>query len=167
MLSILCVRLTIKVKAGIPESFKVGWYPSQKTGSSHLKVFVLALYKVPSLAWVPLPGIADDRCIIMCKESIPLEIIQRREITKKKRPCALFFIAFRTRNIRCCFCFFTCTLPYRSLVRNFQGNILYINFVNYHTSSTRSVIQGSMSSSLKNQDEHLSKMDKSVGLAAF
>ena len=27
MLSILCVRLTIKVKAGIPESFKVGWYP--------------------------------------------------------------------------------------------------------------------------------------------
>ena len=26
MLSILCVRLTIKVKVGIPESFKVGWY---------------------------------------------------------------------------------------------------------------------------------------------
>ena len=26
-LSILCVRLTIKVKVGIPESFKVGWYP--------------------------------------------------------------------------------------------------------------------------------------------
>ena len=37
MLSILCVRLTIKVKAGIPESFKVGWYPPKKTGSSHLK----------------------------------------------------------------------------------------------------------------------------------
>ena len=36
-LSILCVRLTIKVKVGIPESFKVGWYPPQKTGSSHLK----------------------------------------------------------------------------------------------------------------------------------
>ena len=36
MLSILCVRLTIKVKAGIPESFKVGWYPPKKTGSSHL-----------------------------------------------------------------------------------------------------------------------------------
>ena len=30
MLSILCVRLTIKVKAGIPESFKVGWYPPKK-----------------------------------------------------------------------------------------------------------------------------------------
>ena len=37
MLSILCVRLRIKVKVGIPESFKVGWYPPQKkTGSSHL-----------------------------------------------------------------------------------------------------------------------------------
>ena len=37
MLSILCVRLTIKLKVGIPESFKVGWYPPKKTGSSHLK----------------------------------------------------------------------------------------------------------------------------------
>ena len=37
MLSILRVRLTIKVKVGIPESFKVGWYPPKKTGSSHLK----------------------------------------------------------------------------------------------------------------------------------
>ena len=27
MLSILYVRLTIKVKMGVPESFKVGWYP--------------------------------------------------------------------------------------------------------------------------------------------
>ena len=36
MLSILCVRLAIKVKVGIPESFKVGWYPPKKTGSSHL-----------------------------------------------------------------------------------------------------------------------------------
>ena len=38
MLSIVCVRLTIKVKVGIPESFKVGWYPSKKTGSSHLNL---------------------------------------------------------------------------------------------------------------------------------
>ena len=37
MLSILCVRLTIKVKEGIPESFKVGWYRQKITGSSHLK----------------------------------------------------------------------------------------------------------------------------------
>ena len=46
MLSILCVRLTIKVKVGIPESFKTGWYPPppQKkiTGSSHLN----SMYKV-------------------------------------------------------------------------------------------------------------------------
>ena len=41
MLSILCVRLTIKVKVGIKESFKVGWYPLQKNGSSHLKVALL------------------------------------------------------------------------------------------------------------------------------
>ena len=38
MLSILCVRLTIKVNVGIPESFKVGWYPPKKTGSSHFKL---------------------------------------------------------------------------------------------------------------------------------
>ena len=30
MLSIECVRRTIKEKLGIPESFKVGWYPPQK-----------------------------------------------------------------------------------------------------------------------------------------
>ena len=38
MLSILCVRLAIKVKVGIPESFKVGGYSPQKTGSSHLNL---------------------------------------------------------------------------------------------------------------------------------
>ena len=32
MLSILCVRLTIKVKVAISESFKVGWYPPKKLG---------------------------------------------------------------------------------------------------------------------------------------
>ena len=37
MLSILCVRLTIKVKVGIPESFKVGWYPPKKLGRVTLK----------------------------------------------------------------------------------------------------------------------------------
>ena len=39
MLSMLYVRLTTKVKVGIPESFKVGWYPAKITGSSHLKDF--------------------------------------------------------------------------------------------------------------------------------
>ena len=42
MLSILFVRLTIKVKVGIPESFKVGWYPPKKTGSSHLSLLLSA-----------------------------------------------------------------------------------------------------------------------------
>ena len=37
MLFILSVTLTIKVKAGIPESFKVGLYHQKITGSSHLK----------------------------------------------------------------------------------------------------------------------------------
>ena len=37
MLSMLYVGLTIKLKVGIPESFKVGWYPLKITGSRHLK----------------------------------------------------------------------------------------------------------------------------------
>ena len=37
MLSMLHVRLTIKEKVGIPESFNIGWYPHRITGSSHLK----------------------------------------------------------------------------------------------------------------------------------
>jgi len=41
MLSILCVRLKIKVKVGMPESFKVGWYPPKITGSSHLNLQIM------------------------------------------------------------------------------------------------------------------------------
>ena len=33
----LYVRLAIKGKVGIPEKFKVGWYPHKISGSSHLK----------------------------------------------------------------------------------------------------------------------------------
>ena len=40
MLSMLYVRHTIKVKVGIPQSFKVGWYRYKITGSSHLKLIV-------------------------------------------------------------------------------------------------------------------------------
>ena len=36
LLYILCVTLTIKVKVGIPGSFKVGWYHQKITGSSYL-----------------------------------------------------------------------------------------------------------------------------------
>ena len=50
MLSMLYVRLTIKVKVGIPENLKVGWYPHKITGSSHLNlsdfvVFLIFLMK--------------------------------------------------------------------------------------------------------------------------
>ena len=45
MLSILSVSLTIKVKVGIPESFKVGRFPLKKTGSSHLKLHLKFLGK--------------------------------------------------------------------------------------------------------------------------
>ena len=46
MLSILCVRPTIKVKVGIPESFNVGWYPPKETGSSHLNEIKHEGYKL-------------------------------------------------------------------------------------------------------------------------
>ena len=52
MLSILCVRLTIKVKVGIPESFKVGWYSPKKTGSSHLKPIILATPSKPFIKFI-------------------------------------------------------------------------------------------------------------------
>ena len=60
MLSILCVRLTIKVKVGIPESFKVGWYPSKKTGSSHLKRLkdAMGLFSRPTLSPTRLQKLA-------------------------------------------------------------------------------------------------------------
>ena len=43
MLSILCVKLTIKAKVGIPESFKEGWYHQKITGSSHLKLTIFSV----------------------------------------------------------------------------------------------------------------------------
>ena len=55
MLSILCVRLTIKVKVGIPERFKVGWYPLKKTGSSHLKGLISSCNNTPPP--LVLPGL--------------------------------------------------------------------------------------------------------------
>ena len=41
MLSILYVKLTIKVKEGIPESFKVGWYLHKITGSNFPTMHVM------------------------------------------------------------------------------------------------------------------------------
>ena len=46
MLSSLCVRLTIELKVGIPESFKEGWYPHKITGSSHLNTLELLIDSV-------------------------------------------------------------------------------------------------------------------------
>ena len=43
MLSMLYVRLTIKVKLRIPESVKVGWHPHKITGSSHLNLIFMIL----------------------------------------------------------------------------------------------------------------------------
>ena len=43
MLSMLYVRLMIKVKVGIPETLKVGWYPHKITGSSHLELYYKGL----------------------------------------------------------------------------------------------------------------------------
>ena len=45
MLSMLCVRLMIKVKVGIPESFKVGWYPHKITGQG--RVTLIASHLAP------------------------------------------------------------------------------------------------------------------------
>ena len=58
MLSMLYVRLTLKVKLGIPESFKVGWYPHKLTGSSHLKFQIFLSTLLPlqyfSLSYISL-----------------------------------------------------------------------------------------------------------------
>ena len=66
MLSILCVRLTIKVKVGIPESFKVGWYPPKKTGSSHLKTVYLFLLCI----FLPLPPLPYAWGLLISHQSI-------------------------------------------------------------------------------------------------
>ena len=42
MLSMLYVKLTIKVKVGTKESFKVGWYPCKINWSSHLNLMSIA-----------------------------------------------------------------------------------------------------------------------------
>ena len=60
-LSMLYVALTIKVKVGIPESFKVGWYPHRITGSSHLTANIL-----PSYTMLPscIPQSLFHKCVL-------------------------------------------------------------------------------------------------------
>ena len=45
LLSILCVRLTVKVMVGIPEGFKVGWYPPKKVGRVTLRSLIQLVSK--------------------------------------------------------------------------------------------------------------------------
>ena len=70
MLSILCVRLTIKVKVGIPESFKVGWYPPKKTGSSHLKSSLQCMHNLYTFVmFIEIPRYLKTRLIDFCETS--------------------------------------------------------------------------------------------------
>ena len=52
----LYVRLTIKVKVGIPDSFKVGWYPPKITGWSHLKGQMNQKIDIFSFVALPSPN---------------------------------------------------------------------------------------------------------------
>ena len=79
MLSILCVRLTIKVKVGIPESFKVGWYPPKKTGSSHLKgvqVFSCQIIKLCIQAYLFLKTLILDVSVFFSQSAENLSGVQ-------------------------------------------------------------------------------------------
>ena len=74
----LYVRLTIKVKVGIPESLKAGWYPHKITGSSHLS---------SGVDWCPFPALYQK--------------------TKKCRPELAFFIQqISCKQYRHCRCFY-------------------------------------------------------------
>ena len=93
MLSILCVRLAIKVKVGMPESFKVGWYPPKKTGSSHLKCrCAFHIYNQLSgilhkIVWrlfskdFATPSLTDENTVFYTEDNAELE---RREIEQFK-----------------------------------------------------------------------------------
>ena len=93
MLSILCVRLKIKVKVGIPASFKVGWYPPKKTGSSHLKcrcafhIFNQLSGILHKIVWrlfskdFATPSLTDENTVFYTEDNAELE---RREIEQFK-----------------------------------------------------------------------------------
>ena len=60
MLYILCLRFTIKVKVGIPESLKVEWYHQKITGSSHLKLPNMAAARIKNGGWQDDEQLRDD-----------------------------------------------------------------------------------------------------------
>ena len=89
MLSTLYVRLTIKVKGGggIPESFKVGWYPHKITGSSHLKPLDLRT-GVVSYLWALWKYLQKaDPCQLVIKHHLSIYFI--------------FICLFNVYSIRC------------------------------------------------------------------
>lgn len=92
MLSILCVRLTIKVKVGIPESFKVGWYPppQKKLGRVTLKVLMVSSMWRSGLERITTKK-RVKRALSSFKGAIPLVL--------------LFFFVFQANfhDLRCAF----------------------------------------------------------------
>ena len=68
MLAILCVRLTIKVKVGIPGSFKVGWYPpppKKKLGRVTLNNVISDEHTFYWKANIPaITGLGVNACIL-------------------------------------------------------------------------------------------------------
>ena len=84
MLSMLYVRLMIKVKVGIPESFKVGWYPPKITGSSHLKMFRYSFsepYRYFSIA-LKVVFSSSDRYKIFTSNWLWIEICENVVLSK-------------------------------------------------------------------------------------
>ena len=63
MLSILFVRLTIKVKVGIPESFKVGWYSPKKLGRVTLIGLFLTVFEFSTTCAVVIFSGVKVSCI--------------------------------------------------------------------------------------------------------
>ena len=77
MLSMLYVRLTIVVQMGIPDSFKVGWYPHKITGSSHLKWYLDSIFNAPyspkgSIALATMRDKSEGQMAPFCIVDIPI-----------------------------------------------------------------------------------------------
>ena len=86
MLSMLYVGLTIKVKVGIPESFKVGWYPNKITGSSHLNTAEFSYNLCPDDA---------SRCMVLPGSfllfvSVRFKKELKVQLSNRNRTCAVF-----------------------------------------------------------------------------
>ena len=86
MLSILCVRLTIKVKVGIPESFKVGWYPLKKLGrvtlsDRYLRVKHSSKDTLEFLKLCPCLNLWCFLCIFGRSQAIPASFMTQERVS--------------------------------------------------------------------------------------